>query len=281
MRRTLLVVLLSTLVVALSPVTADAQRRRTRAAAPRPPSGKSTVRCPRTLRDITDCPDTGCGQALDPLLNQQKNIPSDNHRVVKKDLQDLKDLPDPVPGFKVGDTREKLTALGEGDKIRVVAYALVARKGGKESCNCGLSAAKDTDNHIVLVDEAALDLTARATRGRKATAKRKAVPARTAKQNTLALREEESITAEFSPRVRLDHPNLAGAKLQALINGATREALMVRVTGLLMFDSEHSLGHHLHRVNNWEIHPVLRLEYCPNATRCSADSNDNWVNLER
>jgi hypothetical protein len=107
------------------------------------------------------------------------------------------------------------------------------------------------------------------------------VPARTAKQNTLALREEQSITAEFSPRVRLDHPNLAGAKLQALINGATGEALLVRVTGLLMFDSEHSLGHHLHRVNNWEIHPVLGLEYCPNGTRCSADSNDNWVNLER
>jgi hypothetical protein len=163
MRRTLLVILLSTLITASSP-TADAQRRRRRAAAPRPQAGKSTVRCPRTLRDITDCPDTGCGKALDPLLNQQKNIPSDNHRMVKKDLQDLKDLPDPVLGFKVGDTREKLTALGEGDKIRVVAYALVARKGAKESCNCGLSAAKDTDNHIVLVDEATLELTARDAR---------------------------------------------------------------------------------------------------------------------
>jgi hypothetical protein len=233
------------------------------------------------LRDITDCPDTGCGKALDPLLNRQKNIPSDNQRVVTRTLQALKDLPDPVPGFKVGDTREKLTALGEGDKIRVVAYALVARKGGKESCNCGLGAAADTDNHIVLVDEPTLDLTARATRGRKATAKRKAVKARTAKQNTLTLREKQSITAEFAPRVRLDHPDLAGARLQALIAGAPRDALLVRLTGLLMFDSEHSLGHHLERANNWEIHPVLGLEYCPAGKRCTAGSDANWVNLEQ
>jgi hypothetical protein len=36
--------------------------------------------------------------------------------------------------------------------IRVMALALVARKGSKESCNCGLKKAADTDNHIVLVD---------------------------------------------------------------------------------------------------------------------------------
>lgn len=124
-----------------------------------------------------------------------------------KTLQDIKDLPDPVPGFKVGATRERLAALGEGDKVRVVAYALVARKGGKESCNCGLTAAADTDNHIVPVDEPTLALTARATPARRATATRKAVRARTAKQNTLARREKESVTAEFTPRVWLDHPD--------------------------------------------------------------------------
>ncbi len=36
--------------------------------------------------------------------------------------------------------------------IRVVAVALKARPGNPESCNCGLSSAADTDNHIVLVD---------------------------------------------------------------------------------------------------------------------------------
>lgn len=240
---------------------------------------KTTIKCPpqSKLKDITACPDTGCG-TVDPHLNEQKNIRSDDQEPVPKTLQDLKDLPDPVPGFKIGDTREKIKALGEGQKITVVAYALAARKGSKESCNCKLAAPKDTDNHIVLVEEATLALTAKATPAKEATATRKAVPARSAQQNTLERREKQSITAEFSPRVRLDHPNLAGAKLQSLIVAAPKRALLVRVTGLLMFDSEHSLERHLTRVNNWEIHPVMKMEICPKGETCTADSN-NWQNL--
>lgn len=58
----------------------------------------------------------------------------------------------PDPGFKVGNTREKIEALGEGKKIVVVANAIAVRKGSKESCNCGLTTVANTDNHIVLVD---------------------------------------------------------------------------------------------------------------------------------
>ena len=65
----------------------------------------------------TDCPDTGCGPSLDPLLNKQKNI---------------KDLSDPVDGFEIGDNREKLQELGEGKRIVVVANALAVRKGGAQ-----------------------------------------------------------------------------------------------------------------------------------------------------
>jgi hypothetical protein len=155
----------------------------------------------------------------------------------------------------------------------------VARKGGKESCNCGLSKAADTDNHIVLVDEEALAITKRATAAKPASGNKKAVPARTAAQNTLAAREEESETAEFTPRVRLDHPNLAGTRLQKFISAAPKQALLVSVTGLLMFDSEHSLGHHLKRLNNWEVHPVMKLEFCPKGETCTAESN-NWQDLE-
>lgn len=97
-------------------------------------------------------------------------------------IKQIRDLPDPVKGFKIGDPRDKLAALGEGKKIVVVANALVARKGGGESCNCKLLSVADTDNHIVLVD--------RVLRIKKG---------ETAKQ-TLARREENSITAEFAPR---------------------------------------------------------------------------------
>ena len=141
--------------------------------------------------------------------------------------------------------------------IRVVAFALVARKGSQESCNCKLAKPADTDNHIVLVDP-------------------------TVTTPTLAANESTSQTAEFTPRVRLTHPKLVGADLQALIAATPNQALLVRVTGVQMFDSEHSLGpFHLKRDNNWEIHPVFGLEYCPAAKTCTQGSDANWVNMEK
>ena len=222
--------------------------------------GKVAITCPAAVTapggSIADCPNTGCGGSLDPNLNKQKNIATDSGAPVDKDMNYLAELPDPVPGFKVGATRGKLKALGEGKMIRVVALALVARKGSKESCNCGLRKAPDTDNHIVLVDPEITD-------------------------PTLKDNEEDSQTAEFTPRVRLTHPKLKGADLQALITAAPDKALLVRVTGVQMFDSEHSLGpFHLKRHNNWEIHPVIKLEYCPEEKTCVDNSDANWVDLE-
>jgi hypothetical protein len=207
---------------------------------------KVGIVCPAAVKgdngSIAGCPDTGCGPSLDPNLTKQKNIATDNDAPVDKDFSFLAELPDPVPGFNIGDTREKLTALGEGQMIRVVAVALVARKGGRESCNCGLATAPDTDNHIVLIDPTVSD-------------------------PSLAI-EPSSQTAEFTPRVRLTHPKLVGADLEDLIAATPNQALLVRITGGQMFDSEHSLGpFHLKRNNNWEIHPVFGLEYCPTERR--------------
>ncbi len=254
MKRILTLVLLVFFILSSLGSISDAQRSRRRTRTPRA-TGKVAVPCPATLNDITDCPDTGCGPSLDPNLNKQKNIATDTQAAVKKDFQDLVALPDPVPGFKIGNTRGKLTALGEGQKITVVAFALVARKGNKESCNCGLASPTDTDNHIVLVDPS---LTSPSLGD-----------------------EPDSQTAEFTPRVRLTHPKLAGVGLQSLIVAAPNQALLVRVTGLLMFDSEHSLGpFHLKRHNNWEVHPVMGLEFCPTGKTCTADSDANWKSLE-
>lgn len=260
MKRFLLVVLLLSFLALTTLISiSDAQRPSQRAHAAPIPAGKIAVPCPNPLNDITDCPDTGCGPSLDPFLNRQKNIRSDSQTAEAMTIQEMRDLPDPVPGFEIGETREDLQALGEGKKIVVVATALVARKGGAESCNCKLTSVADTDNHIVLVD--------RLLRKRSGEA---------AKQ-LLSRREENSITAEFAPRPRLDSPHLTRANLQPLI--AQTGAQKIRVTGLLMFDSEHSLGHHLKRHNNWEIHPVLEMEYCPRGKQCMAASDDNWVKL--
>ena len=159
---------------------------------------------------------------------------------------------------------------------------LAARKGSKESCNCKLSKAADTDNHIVLVDDATLKLRAKATPAEPPSAAHpKGVKARTAAQNTLKKREAQSQTAEFTPRARLTHPKLVGADLQKLIvaNGGK---LHVRITGLQMYDSEHAVGcHKLLRHTDWEIHPVVGLEYCPKNKKCTKDSDANWVGLEK
>lgn len=222
--------------------------------------GKVAVKCPAAITaggTIVDCPNTGCGPSLDPNLNKQKNIAPDSLGTpLDKDVEYLAKLPDPVPGFKIGDARTKLKALGEGKTIRIVAYALVARKGSRESCNCGLTKAADTDNHIVLVDPET-------------------------EEPALKDNEPESQTAEFTPRVRLNHPGLKGTDLENLITHAPNQALLVRVTGVQMFDSEHSLGRHLKRHNNWEIHPVLKLEYCPEDKTCVEDSDANWEDLEK
>lgn len=249
-------ILFSLIVVSLTIVAPLSQAQRTR----KKSTGKKTaIPCPSTLGDINDCPDTGCGPALDPNLNTQKNIRSLEGEAEPMTIQQMRNLPDPVRGFKIGDTREKLADLGEGKKIVVVANALMARKGGSESCNCKLTSVADTDNHIVLVDRVL-----------------RIKPGETAKQ-TLARREENSITAEFAPRARLENPNLTRANLLPLIqvDGVQK----VRITGVLMFDSEHSLGGHLKRHNNWEIHPVLAMDYCPRRKKCTADSDDNWVKL--
>jgi len=241
-------ILLSSLLVALFVSSSvDAQQTRRKRARTTTTSATSG-----NIADITQCPDEGIGG--DPNLNRRKNIRSDNKRPTLRTLKWMKNLADPTGFTRQNTSRAPLTRLGEGQKVSVVAYALVARKGGKESCNCKLSAPKDTDNHIVLVDPAL-------------------------KSPTLADNEPDSETAEFTPRVRLDHPNLSRPRLQPLIDGQGGK-LLVRVTGLLLFDSEHFLGNHLKRHNNWEIHPVLKMEYCPEGQTCSGNSNTNWRSLE-
>jgi len=167
-------------------------------------------------------------------------------------------LPDPINLTECG-SREELKQLGEGQKVTVVARALTARKGSGEKCNCDLTHKEDTDNHIVLVD-------------------------RNVKDSTLAKDEDRSVTAEFTPRVRLDHPKFTRDTLNHLFdpnwtasqNNANGK-LLVRVTGLLMFDSAHFFGDPLVRATNWEIHPVLKFEYCPKGKFCRGNSDKNWV----
>jgi hypothetical protein len=73
---------------------------------------------------------------------------------------------------------------------------------------------------------------------------------------------------------------LTAGTVQPLINPRSQKALLVRVSGLQLFDSEHFIRNHPVRVNNWEIHPVLKLEFCTQGNTCKANSNTNWRSLD-
>jgi len=149
-----------------------------------------------------------------------------------------------------------------------VAYLLVAKPElGGESCNCGLQTPAETDNHLVLVSKTTVD-------------KFPVSSSAATNRRIFHSRELESETAEFTPRVRLDHPNFTREKVQPLINATPQKALLVRVTGLLLFGLEHFIKNHLVRVNNWEIHPVLELEFCTTADKCKASTDDGWNSLD-
>jgi hypothetical protein len=225
--------------------------------------------CPGVF-EISDCNEEGCGDGIDTELNKRKNIRSKDGETTLRSIKWMQKLKDPTPKgeFCADEVRDrtKLEELGESQKITVVAWALAARSGSQESCNCKLKASPDTDNHIVLVEP-------------------------TLKDPTLDANEaHDSETAEFTPRTRLDHPNFTQEVLESLIDPdwspgetATEGKLLVRVTGLLMFDSEHYCGLPLQkgRRNNWEIHPVLKMEYCPEEKICNEDSDENWVDLDK
>ena len=114
--------------------------------------------CPEGITSIGDCPDEGCRKKAfdpdppyDPELNKVKNVRSDNQQSLVRSIRWIKALPDPMNLTECGG-RDELKQLGEGQKVTVVAWALTARKGSVEKCNCDLGDQADTDNHIVLVD---------------------------------------------------------------------------------------------------------------------------------
>ena len=226
-----------------------------------------TTPCTDGIHNIADCPDEGCtrseGHQFDQELDKRKNVRSDDQQAVLRSIRWMKGLPDPTNMAECG-SRDELKQLGEGQKITVVAWALTAKKQGAESCNCDLSSEANVDNHIVLVDPGV-------------------------QSPTLATDECRSVTAEFTPRVRLDHPNFNRRKLNPLIDPSWTPSqhnavgkLLVRVTGLLMFDSKHFFHPQpaVVRDTNWEVHPILKFEYCPSDKTCRADSDENWIDFD-
>lgn len=254
MKRITIAVLALVLSVLVFNVSSDA-RRGSRPRPSTPPQGVVLIPCPANIHQIADCPLTGCSDhEIDPLLNRRKNIRTSDVTPEFKLYSYLQNLPNPGNDYEEGGSRGELIDLGEGKMITIIARAVRVSKGSKESCNCNLTTMPNKDNHIVLIDP---------------------------NDSSPSLADEpNSQTAEFTPRVRRDHPRLKWSVLNNLIQAASHQALKVRVTGLQMFDSHHFFNGPLPRHNNWEIHPVFKLEYCPPHKTCNQHSDANWTDIE-
>jgi hypothetical protein len=144
----------------------------------------------------------------------------------------------------------------EGKVVRIVAWLTDIRVGSQETCNCKLWLAKDTDNHMVLINDYVIN------------------------HYKPFEWEKHSFTAEFAPRVKKDHPNFKRSIILPLIRNDPRKRLKVRLTGTLMFDDFHEFNKPLKRETNWEVHPVFRFEYCPSPNKCTLNSDEGWVDID-
>jgi hypothetical protein len=237
----------------------------------------NSIECPTNL---ADCPTAGCSSDNhhDPKLNERKNLFNiDVSNPTRVKIEEIRALPLHPAGYTAGGDRQALknlpqTNIGEGTIVRTVGWLLTIRKGNPESCNCGLSAQEDTDNHMVIVTNATMN-------AHKFKLRRPATKEELSAM--LAVREPESVTVEFTPRVRQHgHPDFTKPIVEPLLKSTPQAAVLVRITGPLMFDSEHAKpGKGLNRSTNWEIHPVGHFEYCPKNKTCTLESNANWIDL--
>lgn len=209
-----------------------------------------TPACPEEgVGTIEECPDTGCGENGDALLNRAKNLVPTITSAAAKTLDNIRALAQPSK-WNTGASRDTITGRGkEGTEVEVKGFVLAVKPESGESCNCGLTHRDETDVHFALVDDLEED-------------------------------ETTSITAEVTPRVRrAGHPNWVYKNLKDL------EGEYVKVVGMLMLDTKHisqttrlqgeRRNKGLKRATNWEVHPITAIWRCTRSKQ-ACDRGNGW-----
>ncbi|HYL16253.1 MAG TPA: hypothetical protein VEV41_24685 [Terriglobales bacterium] len=196
---------------------------------------------------LGSCPPEGCGGG-DKLLNKKKNrldIPQDSYQVMT--FEDFLHLEEERPAqWTENQARGDVEAMGEDTPVVLAGYMIGAHPGSPETCNCKLSGEPNNDYHINMVERPSDRLW-------------------------------NSIVVEMTPRIRASVPQWTLEKLDSLITDANNPPL-VRVSGYLLFDSEHVSRSGGARVTIWEIHPVTKFEVC-NGAQCTVDSDNGWQDI--
>jgi hypothetical protein len=214
-----------------------------------------TPPCDDSIEAIASCPNTGCGDLGDAPLNRAKNrfdaAPPSAKNMTLDQIRGL--APSEPPNWNTGQSRASIHGPGEeGSPVTVNGFLLKVKPEGGESCNCGLTHRVDTDVHFALVSDP-------------------------------EDREETSVTAEVTPRVRAH-----GHQDWVFKNLNDFEGEYIRVRGFLMLDTKHipqghrlpgeRPNHNLQRATNWEIHPVTQLWRCTKSKK-ACDHGKGWEEL--
>jgi len=201
------------------------------------------------VADLASCPDAGCGVGGDTRLNKKKNRKDIPAQVSYQPMtfEDFLHLEEERPTqWTTGQLRNEVEALGEDTPVALAGYLIGAHPGSPETCNCELSGEANNDYHINLVERPGDRLW-------------------------------NSIVVEMTPRVRPSFPQWTLQNIQGLITDINNPPL-VRVSGYLLFDSQHVSRSGGPRITIWEVHPVTKLEVC-SGTDCTVDSDNGWQDI--
>lgn len=193
------------------------------------------------ITNIEACPVEGCKG--DSNLNSRKNITTIPDPAIVQDWEfnDMLFVLFPESWTR-GAERSLLAEWGEGKAIRLKVRLKKAKGSGHETPNCHLKLQANNDFHLVLT-------------------------------RTKNKPEEQSITAEITPKLRPDGWTLS--KLNQLASVQS----YVRITGYLMLDTEHLGDSVPKRFTHWEIHPVTEFEVCT-LTKAKCDEGEGWEKLK-
>jgi len=214
----------------------------------------------KVIKNMKNCPMEGCTGRGDGDLSSLKNrpdapIPS---RVKSKTISDIVALNSKSPkGLNAAKNAREHGVLstlgagfGEGTAVVVTGFLVHGDKSGLEVCNCFIGTRKTPetlDFHLNLSDT-------------------KGDPKKVLKQ---------SLVVEISPRSPMRSKGWTLAKIKTL----ARRQVFVRVTGWLLYDSEHTNFSKMPRASAWEIHPITKFEVCT-ASNVEDCKDDKWVALE-
>jgi len=199
-----------------------------------------------------DCPAEGIGG--DPALNRQKNRTEASGAPREMTFQQMLDLNQKAVNKKGRENwteaeRGQVAEVESGGPVTATGYLYDAKYSEKETCNCSYTQKEWLDFHIWIV------------------------------RNKRQAKKSKSFVVEITPRVRREHPGWTVKKLRALI--LPRKWALVRVEGLLTFDSEHwNFVRDKKRATMWEIHPVTKFWVCSRGSACDAGQEDGWKSLD-